>query len=396
MVRQQNFFQKIVSKIKPGFWLYVAIYAMVLIIGASAFLIYTENSLVRYEKSQAINVVEKFAKDLKKQALKEQLPDGARVPSLYTVFNLEDAFMDDFGAQFSKDTKMTVMKQKDSYDTSRPAYDIYAGDVRVAEIELEAVNSKVIFGLLTISDWKVNYFEPIVQAYEADNVTVTIPNTHKITINGVTVDQTFAKKQDIAVAEFATFKQYLKDQVTLSEYEIPGALMNGTLKITNKDGGEVLYTPKENGDIYVNYGEYATAVPSPYGETAMNIAKTWDNFLTSDLPGNGLSTVVPCLIKGSNFHEQAIIYVNNDLWMVSAHNTASNVYSNVATKDYTRYTEDCFSCHVRFTKTMYLYKQNKYATTEMDSVIYFVHYDDTDDGVVNPAWKMVAMATASK
>ena len=43
MTRQKNFFQKVVSKIKPGFWFYVAIYTMILVIFATAFLIFTEN-----------------------------------------------------------------------------------------------------------------------------------------------------------------------------------------------------------------------------------------------------------------------------------------------------------------------------------------------------------------
>ena len=392
MRRRKNFIQKIVAKIKPGFWLYVTIYTMVLLIGAFVFLIYTENSLARYENVQAINVVENFAKDLKRNALKDQLPKGARVPVLYSAFDLEDTFLTAYGDQFSKDTKMRVEKQAGSYDTSRPIFDIYAGDVRVAEIELEAVNSKIIFAILTISDWQVNRFEPIVETYEADNVTITIPNTHKILINGVVVDNSYAKKQNVIIPEFSSFKQYMKEQIVLSEYEIPGALMNSSIKITTDNGVEVPYTADAQGNIYVTYTEYKATVPESYSQTAMNIVKTWDNFLTGDLPGNGLSTVEQYLIKGSPYHEQAVIFVNNDAWMTSAHNTSSNVYKDVAIRDYTRYSEDCFSCHIQFTKTMYLYKQDKYASTNINSVIYFVNYDDTNDGVVNPTWKMVAMA----
>ena len=65
MRRRKNFIQRIVEQLKPGFWLYVAIYTMVLVIASSVFLIYTENSLRNYENAQAINLVENFAKDLK-------------------------------------------------------------------------------------------------------------------------------------------------------------------------------------------------------------------------------------------------------------------------------------------------------------------------------------------
>ncbi|MBR5279441.1 MAG: hypothetical protein IKU26_00535 [Clostridia bacterium] len=393
--RQKNFIQRIAEQLKPGFWLYVAIYTMVLVIAAFVFLIYTENSLRDYERAQAITVVENFSKDLKKQALKDQLPKGANVPSLYTVFGLRDTFLQDYGEQFEKNTKMSVQKQKGSYDTSCPVFDIYADDVRVAEIELKAVNTKVIFAILNVSDWEVTRFEPIVQTYEADSVTVTIPDTHQISINGVPVDNSFAKKQNLAVAEFASFKQYMKESVVLSEYEIPGALMNGTLKITTKDGSVVPYVPDANGDIYVNYTDYAATVPTTYSDTAVTIAKTWENFMTRDLQGEGLSTMAQYLIKDSAYYEKALIFLYGDAWMTSAHYTSGNVYSPIVVEDYTRYSEECFSCHIQFTKTMYLYKQNKYATNEIDAVFYFLNYDDTDDGIHNPTWKLVADFAAS-
>lgn len=395
MRRRKNFIQRIVEQLKPGFWLYVAIYTMVLVIASSVFLIYTENSLRNYENAQAINLVENFAKDLKKQALKDQLPKGTNVPALYTVFNLEDTFLKDYGDQFAKDTKMSVQKQKGSYDTSNPVFDIFAGDVRVAEIELTAINTKVIFAILNISDWQVNRFEPIVQAYEADNVAVTIPNTHQISINGVAVDNSFAKEQNLTVPEFVSFKQYMKEQIVLSKYEIPGALMNGSLKITTKDGANVPYVPDANGDIYVNYTDCAATVPTSYSQTAVSIAKTWDNFMTRDLPGEGLSSMAQYLIKDSAYYEKALIFLSGDAWMTSAHYTSDNVYTPIVVEDYTRYTEDCFSCHIQFTKTMYLYKQNKKATNVIDAVFYFLNYDDTDDGIHNPTWKLVADFAAS-
>ena len=290
---------------------------------------------------------------------------------------------------------MSVQKQKGSYDTSCPVFDIYAEDVRVAEIELKAVNTKVIFAILNVSDWEVTRFEPIVEAYAANSVTVTIPSTHSIFINGVPVDGSFAKKQNVAVSEFASFKQYLNTTVVLSEYEIPSVLMSGEFKITTKDGANVPYTPDANGNIYVNYMDCATTVPTTYSETAVTIAKTWENFMTRDLPGEGLSSMAQYLIKDSAYYEKALIFLYGDAWMTSAHYTSANVYTPIVVDDYKRYSEDCFSCHIQFEKTMYLHKQNKYATNEIDAVFYFLNYDDTDDGVNNPTWKLVADFAAS-
>ena len=391
-MQQKNFIQRITSKIKPGFWLYLTVYALVLVIAAMFFLIYTENSLNEYERSQSENVVARYSSTLKANALSGKLPEGLSVPALYKQFGLEDRFVSDYCAQFSKDTKMSVEKQKDSYDTTAPAFDIYADDVKVAELQLKAKNTKTVFAILSVSDWELVSFVPVVQAYDADSISITVLSTHRVLVNGVALDQSFVKQQAVSMTEFESFKQYVSAPMALTEYALPKALAQGTIAVQTEGGAAVSYTPDAEGNIYAGFVDYNTVVPNEYSATAMNIAKTWDNFLTYDLPGDGLATVRKYLIKGSAFYEQAEIFKNNDLWMTSSHNSANNVYKNVSIGAYTRYTENCFSCHIKFDKQMTLTRTGEKVYTYIDSIFYFINYDDTDDGVYNPEWKMVAMA----
>lgn len=382
-MQRRNFMQRIIAKIKPGFWLYLTVYALVLVIAATLFLIYTENSLNKYESSQAENVMEDYAETLKDHALSGNLPDGLSVPALYKQFDLEATFLADYCAQFSENAKMSIERKKDSYDSTSPFYDVYADQVKVAEIQLKAKHTKTIFAILSISDWELASFTPIVKAYDTDSIAITTLSTHQVSVNGVVLDKSFIKKQNVSITELESFKQYLSAPLTLTEYALPKSLMKGDISIQTEAGKAVLFTPDEQGNIYAGYLEYSTTVPSDYSETATNIAKAWDNFLTQDLTK---WAVKKYLIKDHAFYVQADQYIG----FISDHDGTKNVYKDFLIEDYTRYAEDCFSCHIKFDKRMTLRRDGTYVYTNIDSIHYFVNYDDTDDGIVNPTWKLVA------
>ncbi len=392
-MERKSFIQKITSKIKPGFWLYFAIYTLVLVIAAMFFLIYTENSLNEYEASQANHVAERYSESVKESALSGQLPKGVSIPEIYSTFQLEDSFIDDYCKQFSKDTKMTVEKKKDSYDTTAPIFEVFADKVKVAEIQLKAKNTETVFAILSVSDWNIVSFTPVIDGTDTESkVSITVLSTHKVYINGVLLEADYKVKENVAIEEFDTFEQYLTKKVQLTEYSVPKLVTFSGVTIQTEDGRDVSYTPDAQGNIYATYTEKASDVPSDYSGTAMNIAKTWDNFFTNDLPGNGLATVRKYLINGSAFYEQVEIYKNGDAWMVSNHLTANNKYvEEQFVKDYVRYSDECFSCHIKFKKEMILTRTGEKAYTDVNSIFYFVNYDDTNDGVQNPTWKMVAM-----
>lgn len=388
-MKQPRFLGKIIARIKPGFWLYFAIYALVLMIAAMCFLIYTENSLTQYEAAQAERVVLRYAQSIKEDALSGKLPEGLSVPALYKQFNLEDLFLTDYCEQFSTDTKMSVQKKTGSYDTMQPIYNIYADEIQVGEMQLNAVDSRTIFAILNITDWEIHSFEPLIDRYPVNNVSVTVLSSHQVSVNGAVLDASFVTEPELEGTEFTSFKEFLQNPIYLTEYNVPAALAQYGVNITTADGKTVPYTPDEDGNILVDYMARGTRVPDDLSETAVLIAKTWDDFLTNDTT---LSAVRKYLIPDSALEEQAEIYNGRDIGYISGHKKENNTYSEIIVEDYVRYTEDCFSCHIQFTKTMYLNRDQSPVTTDIDSIFYFVLYDGTQDGEDNPTWKMVAMA----
>ncbi len=388
-MKQPHFIGKITAKIRPGFWLYFAIYALVLVIAAMCFLIYTENSLTKYEASQAERVVVRYAQSIKHDALSGKLSEGLSVPALYKQFHLEDQFLADYCRQFSKDTKMSVQRKPGSYDTAQPIYNIYADEIQVGEMQLNAVDSRTIFAILNITDWEIHSFEPLVARYPANNISVTVLSSHQVSVNGEVLDASYVKESDFEAAEFTSFKEFLQNPIKLTAYQVPAALAQFGVNVTTADGGTVPCTPDEDGNIFVDYMDCGTQVPKDLSEQAVLIAKTWDDFLTNDTT---FSAVRKYLIPNSALEEQAEIYNGRDIGYISGHKKENNTYSEIVVNDYARYTEDCFSCHIQFTKTMYLNRDHSPVTTDIDSIFYFVLYDGTQDGEDNPTWKMVAMA----
>ncbi len=115
-------------------------------------------------------------------------------------------------------------------------------------------------------------------------------------------------------------------------------------------------------------------MPSDRKEEALNMAKIWDNFLTNDLSGagHGLATVQQYLIEDSYYWNLAKDYsVSPDITFISDHVLSGNPYTGVVVDNYIEYNDNCYSCHIAFTKNMTLTSGGARKDV-IDSTFYFV------------------------
>ena len=181
---------------------------------------------------------------------------------------------------------------------------------------------------------------------------------------------------------------------SLITYEVVGLAEKPVIKIYNGLGNEVEYTPDESGNIKIDVqvgikGEMST----DRREFALETAQMYADFLARDLGGEkyGLAKIQKRLLKGSFHYEEAKHYANDwDITFISDHVDDKPKYTNVSVSDYTEYSDECYSCRIKFTKNMILVKTKGHKEVNVDSVYYFVYADDTDDNVINPHWCMVA------
>ena len=124
---------------------------------------------------------------------------------------------------------------------------------------------------------------------------------------------------------------------------------------------------------------------------ALEIAKTWSNFLTRDLEGskNGFGTVKQLFITDSYYYNVAYEYATGiDISFMFGHVLENPPYTEEKVSNFVSYGENMFSCDVHFIKHM---KDKKDRTEEeitdiMNSTFYFLFYDETNDEVENPRW----------
>ena len=110
--------------------------------------------------------------------------------------------------------------------------------------------------------------------------------------------------------------------------------------------------------------------------------------MTDDLP---FAQIKGDLIAGSYQYEVAVRYATGeDIKFTSKHTLADPPFTENSVTNFTWITDDCFSVDISFVKHMRLY-YGAMVDDPMNDRFYFVRYDDTDNGVNDPTWKLASM-----
>jgi len=354
------------------FWKGLGIYAAVLLVFGIVMIIYTGNCLKRYEKSQSETAMKGFLKDFKSMVSNNTLVDNVELPAS-SEFEGKDLFTNMYMSEFEGAGEYTFAKDESSYNTEEPMYNIYVDGKRVARMTLEAKDQHVVLGILTILDWKIKKIEPVFTA-KTNDYTVTIPEGYTFTVNGKQVSEDYRTGNAIDNPNFVNVTPYVSMPKSV-EYKITGFVNKPEIKVYNASGNEVGYNVDSKGNVSLGASGDASDMPAARREEALNMAKVWDNFLTNDLSGasHGLGTVQKYLIEDSYYWNLAKEYASSaDITFISDHRMSSNPYTGVVVDNYVEYNENCYSCHIAFTKNMTLLSGGA-RTDVIDSTFYFVY-----------------------
>ena len=97
------------------------------------------------------------------------------------------------------------------------------------------------------------------------------------------------------------------------------------------------------------------------------------------------------LIKDSYQYEVAKKYATGvDIKFISEHTLGNPPFTEESVTNFVWITKDCFSVDISFVKNMILTSGAR-RKDPMNDRFYFAKYDDTEDGVDNPTWKIVSM-----
>jgi hypothetical protein len=368
------------------FWIFYALFIAALIILAVRFLRYVNDSLVLFEASQPERYMEGVLSSIKEQS-PSQLLSNMELPELpYSPYNDEEAFWLDW----AQGLLASELSWRDGTKIGRTAvYELYSDGLKAAEVTIESVNEDVRLKLMSIPTWELKSIVPVTP--ELYSYKISYPSGYRVLINGQELSDDM-KTGEEPVEGFEYEAQYVDMPVMLS-YQIDNLLSEPQLEVYNNLGEEMPCEFKD-GALWVEPVYYPSDFPEELKAEldVLKIAETWSKFLTKDLAGPryGLEEARAYFIKDSVFWNMAYDFATGiDITFVSAHELKS--FTNESVTEYIRYTENCFSCVVYFEKNMTLSRSGAPRTDVFNSRLFFVYYDDSDDGIDNPRWLIADM-----
>ena len=379
------------SKIK---YVYLA-FTLLLLIGMIVFLWYCNNSLRLYESAQPEYVMEDVLGTLSVNGIDALDTSGITFHAL-EADNDYLTFLD----QQLRNASLTYKKLRESYSDGALIYGIYNGDTLVAEATLLPGESYQRMYLLTITDWNLSGITATQPPSENFRFTASLPDNYTITVNGISLDETYlTSTEDVEILNYC--KSYV-DTPGLISYEVSGlasepaiviydfngnvAWENEGAKSTANDAATVSGDNELTQDAVTVSGDNSIDIEIGFmnreltdseedqalREMILEGVERYSNFFSKDLPGcrESIDPIRDLFPEDSIYLTLADQYRREDMGVFSSHTNTH--FENEEISEFTWYSEDCFSCRVRFDKSMTLGREIIDTT---DNVYFYVKLD---------------------
>ena len=217
--------------------------------------------------------------------------------------------------------------------------------------------------------------------------TITANEQYTVQVNGAPVPEEAVTRSPNP--DYQQFADYVEGLPQLCIYSV--AVLEEGAQVTVTDGqGEPVALAEGTTAYDFSTPAGLDEVPEEVSREidVLEVAQNWSLFLTQDA---SFSQIRDYLIPDSYQYEVARKYATGvDITFTSRHTLENPAFTGNSVTNFTWITDDCFSVDISFVKHMRLW----YGTAVDDAMndrFYFVRYDDTADGVENPAWKLVSM-----
>lgn len=361
------------------------------------FLAYVMNTLYQYEDSFTDNYMSKVMIDITKVAKKGKISKICDTNSI-KINKLDNSgkTCDSAIQQVFNTSEITYKLNNKTKNTNNPVYDIYANSKKIMEVTLKVKVKKHRLGLFTYPIWEVDNYK-LATDRGIEFFDICVPSNYTVEVNGNKLGEEYISKKT-ANEDYDKFSKYLK-LPSMVNYELDNFLDVPKIEIKDNKGNKVDTYIKDNkieiANSYVTASNYAEAKKHIKGDIdILKLAENWSLFLTDDLTegtSHGFSLLRPYLIKGSNLYDMAYAWATSiDITFVSKHTLKNPTFTNEELTDFVIYNDRAFSCSVNLEKNMKIANGNDKVDIMHDK-LYFVYYDDTDDGEDNPSWKLIDM-----
>lgn len=219
-------------------------------------------------------------------------------------------------------------------------------------------------------------------------MTILADSRYSIKVDGKNISKEaveFAANKD-----YEQLVDYVENLPQIGNNEIAILKKDAEILVADELGNPINLEPGKDFYDFTDKKSLITEVPAEISAEIdiLTLAHNWSLFMSDDLSFNQIK---PYLIEGSYQYKKAHEYATGiDITFVSAHTFANPAFTGNTVTNFKWITDTCFSVDVSFVKHMIL-RSGKKVDDAMNRRIFFVKYDDTDDGIENTAWKIASM-----
>lgn len=231
-------------------------------------------------------------------------------------------------------------------------------------------------------------------AYEGGNEiplsywNVEVDSRYSVLVNGVNAPMDVVTVRDNP--EFAMLKEYVEDLPQIHHYEIAVLQPNTQLQVVDQNHMAIEMEEDRKSYNFVGQAGVCQEVPTAVASQvdALAIAQEWSLFMSND---RSFDDIKGYMVKDSYQYEVTKKYAGSvDRKFFSSHTLRDPAFTEESVSNFTWITDKCFSVDISFIKHMAL-KSGRKVDDTMNDRFYFLLWDDSQDEVENPTWKIVSM-----
>lgn len=210
----------------------------------------------------------------------------------------------------------------------------------------------------------------------------------------VKVDGNNIAKDAVSVSEnkeYQQLKDYVENLPQISRYNVAILKKDAEVLVADENGNSVSFeSGKEVYDFTESQGVLAEIPSEIVAEIdILKTAQDWSLFMSNDKKFAELQSY---LIKDSYQYNVALQYATGvDITFTSSHVLANPAFTENSVTNFKWISDNCFSVDVHFVKHMLLRGGTQKVDDTTNDRFYFVKWDDTEDGINNPTWKIASM-----
>lgn len=341
------------SKYKKSILIYTSILLILMIVAS----IYVYFSLKDFERNQPDKFILNVVDELKTN------------PNKYKTIKKEhiEGYKD-----ILKNSKITVESEKQDYI-------VLADEMPIFNVKLNNGPKKVKLSLLSYHVLSIKELKPV-NDDGAYAITVTIPGSFKLKVNGSDYTKILKKEKNPDLEEIDT--DLLPENYI---YKVTGFSKKPKIEIFDNKNNLIKYTPSNHIVINKFYetDDYQKNIKDSIDVLAF--ARNWSLFFTNDLKGGrgGFDTLKEYLIPDSKMWNSAETWIKSvDRRFVSRHTFKDPAFTNESVTNCHIYSDTAFSCLVKLDKNLLVGNKKEEQVDKLNDRMYFAYTD---------GWKFIDM-----